>query len=117
MVGELLALRVRVIELPLGVNLVLEGMVFGLDMVVIAEVAVFVGVKLIESVFVGVKLIESVFVGVKLIESVFVGVKLIESVFVGVKLIESGFVVVKLLLGAMVVRLKMVVIAAVELFV
>ena len=90
MVGELLALRVRVI----GVNLVLEGMVLGLNIVVIAEVAVFVGVKLIESVFVGVKLVESVFVGVKLVESVFVGVK-----------------------GAMVVRLKMVVVAAVELFV
>ena len=87
MVGELLALRVRVIEVPLGVKLVLEEMVVRLDMVVIATVAVFVGVKLVESVFVGVKLIESVFVGVKL------------------------------LLGAMVVRLKMVVIAEVELFV
>ena len=64
MVGELLALRVRV---PLGVKLVQEGMVLGLDMVVIAEVAVFVGVKLIESVFVGVKLVESVFVGAKLV--------------------------------------------------
>ena len=53
-------------------------------------------------------------VGVKLIESVFVGVMLVESVFVGVKLVESVFVGVK---GAMVVRLKMVVIAAVELFV
>ena len=42
----LLALRVRVIEVSLGVNLVPEGMVLGLDMVVIAAVAVFVGVKL-----------------------------------------------------------------------
>ena len=57
MVGELLALRVRVIEVPLGVNLVLEGMVLGLNIVVIAAVAVFVGVKLVESVFVGVKLL------------------------------------------------------------
>ena len=64
MVGELLALRVRVIEVPLGVNLVLEGMVLGLNIVVIAAVAVFVGVKLVESVFVGVKLVES---GVKLL--------------------------------------------------
>ena len=57
MVGELLAVRVRVIELPLGVKLVLEGMVLGLNIVVIAAVAVFVGVKLVESVFVGVKLL------------------------------------------------------------
>ena len=64
MVGELLALRVRVIEVPLEVNLVLEGMVLGLNIVVIAAVAVFVGVKLVESVFVGVKLVES---GVKLL--------------------------------------------------
>ena len=47
MVGELLVLRVRVIEVPLEVKLVPEGMVLGLDSVVI-------GVKLIESVFVGV---------------------------------------------------------------
>ena len=54
MVGELLALRVRVIEVPLGVNLVLEAMVVRLNIVVIAEVAVFVGVKYV---FVGVKLL------------------------------------------------------------
>ena len=54
MVGELLALRVRVIEVPLGVKLVLEEMVLGLNIVVIAEVAVFVGVKYV---FVGVKLL------------------------------------------------------------
>ena len=54
MVGELLALRVRVM---VGVNLVLEVMVVRLNIVVIAEVAVFVGVKLVEYVFVGVKLL------------------------------------------------------------
>ena len=116
MVGELLALRVRVIEVPLGVNLVLEGMVLRLNIVMI------VGVNLVlEAMVVRLNIVViaevAVFVGVKLIESVFVGVKLIESVFVGVKLIESVFVGVKLLLEAMVVRLKMVVIAAVELFV
>ena len=72
MVGELLALRVRVIEVPLGVKLVLEAMVVRLDMVVIAAGAVFVGVKLVESRFVGVKLVESVFVGVKLVSEVMV---------------------------------------------
>ena len=62
MVGELLALRVRVIEVSLGVKLVLEGMVVRLDMVVIAAVAVFVGVKLVETVFVGIKLVLEVMV-------------------------------------------------------
>ena len=129
MVGELLALRVRVIEVSLGVKLVLEGMVLGLNMVVIAAGAVLVGVKLIESGFIGVKLVESVFVGVRLVlevmvvrldmiaavelvESVFVGIKLVESVFVGVKLVESVFVGVKLVLEVMVVSLDMAVIAA-----
>ena len=69
----------RVIEVPLGVKLVLEGMVLGLNMVVIAEVAVFEGVKLAESVFIGVKLVESVF---RLVESVFVRVKLVLEVMV-----------------------------------
>ena len=84
MVGKLLA------QVSLGVKLVLEVVVVRLDMV---AVAVFVGVKLVESVFVGIKLVESVFVGIKLVESVFVGIKLV--------------------LEAMVVRLDMVVIAAV----
>ena len=43
----------------------------------------------------------------------FVGVKLVESGFVGVKLVESVFVGVNLVLEVMVVRLDMVVIAAV----
>ena len=91
MVGELLALRVRVIEVPLGVNLVLEGMVLGLNIVVIAEVAVFVGVKLIESGFIGVLEVMVVRLDMVVIAAVAmsVGVKLIESVFVGVKLVES----------------------------
>ena len=136
-VGELLALRVRVMEVPLGVNLVLEEMVLGLEIVVIAAVAVFVGVKLmLEGMVLGLDMaviVEvTVFVGVKLVESGFIGVKLVlevmvvrldmvviaaVAVFVGVKLVESVFVGVKLLLEAMVVRLKMVVIAEVELFV
>ena len=66
MVGKLLA------QVSLGVKLVLEGMVVRLDMVVIAAVAVFVGVKLVELVFVGIKLVESVFVGVKLVLEVMV---------------------------------------------
>ena len=74
MVGKLLA------QVSLGVKLVLEVVVVRLDMVAVA-----------------------VFVGVKLVESVFVGIKLVESVFVGIKLV----------LEAMVVRLDMVVIAAV----
>ena len=89
MVGELLALRVRVIEVSLGVKLVLEGMVVRLDMVVIAAVAVFVGVKLVVMVVIAAV-------------AVFVGVKLVESVFVGTNLV----------LEVMVVRLDMVVIAA-----
>ena len=82
MVGELLALRVRVIEVPLGVNLVLEGMVLGLNIVVIAEVAVIVGVKLIGSVFVGVLEVMVVRLDMVVIAAVAmsVGVKLVESV-------------------------------------
>ena len=111
-VGELLALRVRVMEVPLGVNLVLEEMVLGLEIVVIAAVAVFVGVKLmLEGMVLGLDM--AVIVEV----TVFVGVKLVESVFLGVKLVESGFIGVKLVLEVMVVRLDMVVIAAVAVFV